>query len=266
MDIQSPFSSLRRLIYGQPSVQEQSAFGSLQSLFQRRAYNTSRGPPPDFRNFSRDLWGKRVIMWGCVAANLGVFYIWWRSQSNPRLNRWLYDNFTLSMRNVQQSRPWTMITAAFSHQDAVHIGFNLLAFTSFAGFLVHMPGLGPIKFSTLIFGSVLGGSLAFLRNDQAESNRFSHRVGLGFSGAVSGLVTAVAAITPWTQVRIWGVLPMPMILMAMGYVAIDTYFMREGGSKIGHDAHLGGAAAGTLWYIFFGRRFGGLLARGGGWR
>lgn len=62
-----------------------------------------------------------------IGANVLVFGGWYLGEStrNTTLLRTLTDNFTLSLRNLKESRPWVLITSAFSHRDLVHIGFNV---------------------------------------------------------------------------------------------------------------------------------------------
>lgn len=62
-----------------------------------------------------------------IGANVLVFGGWYLGEStrNASLLRTLTDHFTLSLRNLKESRPWVLITSAFSHRDLVHIGFNV---------------------------------------------------------------------------------------------------------------------------------------------
>jgi len=84
-------------------------------------------------------------------------------------------------------------------------------------------------------------------------------MGLGFSGAVSGVVTAAALLFPTRKMLLMGIIPMPLWVLGLGYIAYDTYSMDAVDSTVGHDAHIGGAVFGAAFYMVFLRRFGGLL-------
>jgi len=78
---------------------------------------------------------------------------------------------------------------------------------------------------------------------------------LGASGAVSGLLLAFALLFPSHRILIFGVIPVPALVGALGFVAIDLWGLfaqtRGGGIGIGHGAHLGGALCGFLFWASY---------------
>jgi membrane associated rhomboid family serine protease len=170
----------------------------------------------------------------------------------------LQQNFLLSVQNLKEGRFWTLVTSAFSHISPGHLFFNMLAFHQLGQVLVYTTGLKAVRhFGILILGSALAGSTAFLSHEGAMGPHVQ-RVGLGFSAVVSGVVTAAACLMPHQRVLMFGVIPLPLWALGIGYVVYDTYSM-EGDSTVAHDAHIGGAIFGGIWYMLVLRRFGGIL-------
>ena len=78
---------------------------------------------------------------------------------------------------------------------------------------------------------------------------------------MSGLLVAYALTFPRNRIYIFGVIPVPAMAGALGFIALDLWGLfaqtQGGGLAIGHGAHLGGALAGALMYYFYLRdRFG----------
>lgn len=57
--------------------------------------------------------------------------------------------------------------------------------------------------------------------------------------------------------------PVPLWVLTVMYAAVDTYFLDDARSLVGHSAHLGGTVFGAVFYVGFLRRFGGVLGAGG---
>ena len=76
---------------------------------------------------------------------------------------------------------------------------------------------------------------------------------VGASGALSGLLLIYALLFPRHRILVFGIVPVPALLGALAFVAIDIWGLvaqsRGGGLPIGHGAHLGGAACGALYYL-----------------
>jgi membrane associated rhomboid family serine protease len=64
---------------------------------------------------------------------------------------------------------------------------------------------------------------------------------IGASGAVLGLLTAYAIYYPQRQVLIFGLFPMRMRTLVIGYAVISvTFSITGGGGNVSHIVHLGG--------------------------
>ncbi|KAI7302326.1 hypothetical protein KC326_g9001 [Hortaea werneckii] len=209
------------------------------------------------------------------------------NQITPSL---LSDHTTLSHTNLRAGRPWTLLTSAFSHQDPLHFIFNMLSLKAFATILTRIPGIRAPHIIFLATGSALAGSLGFLYHDasrrqtQAQApdtpigrtisgpNRQITRgipgaspVGprssssaLGASGIVLGFGAAATCLAPFTSMSVMFLpVPVPLWVLTAVYAAVDTYFLDDARSPVGHSAHLGGTVFGAVFYLGFLRRFGG---------
>lgn len=165
-----------------------------------------------------------------------------------------------------------MITSSFAHERTEHFVFNMFAMQAFAGSLMMAGGIGigAAHYLALTLGSGIAGSFAFLYQQKQKSAQgerkwgpFGQRgityiaTGLGASGTVMGMSLAAACLTPFKRIMLF-VFPMPMWAAAAIYVAADLYFLDTPESRVGHSAHLGGAAFGAAYYLVFLRRFGGI--------
>ena len=208
-----------------------------------------------------------------IALNTAVFGTWYyaRTTRDGNLLQWLNENFTLSMTNYRAGRYWTLLTSAFSHTDFVHFLFNMFAFRAFGTILSFMPGVGAFHVVSLCLGSAITGSFAFLYQRDLSSppnTKFPGAIvgargvelsALGASGMVMGAGMSATCLMPKAPVSLM-FLPviMPLWVLMGVYVGIDMYFLGDGTSKIGHDAHLGGALYGAAYYLGYLRKYGGV--------
>ncbi|RMX82851.1 hypothetical protein D0869_05753 [Hortaea werneckii] len=220
-----------------------------------------------------------------------------RDDSNPITPSLLSDHTTLSHTNLRANRPWTLLTSAFSHQEPLHFAFNMLSLKAFATILTRIPRIRAPHLIFLATGSALAGSLGFLyhdssrrqNKDQAPDNLIgrtisgsdrqitrgipgarspgveSRRSALGASGMVLGFGAAATCLAPSTSMTVMFLpVPVPLWMLTAVYAAVDTYFLDDARSPVGHSAHLGGTVFGAVFYVGFLRRFGGVLGAGGG--
>lgn len=74
---------------------------------------------------------------------------------------------------------------------------------------------------------------------------------LGASGAIAGLILLFSLLFPRQKILLLGFIPVPAILGAVLFVALDLWGLSAqaegGGLPIGHGAHLGGAFTGLIY-------------------
>ena len=135
--------------------------------------------------------------------------------------------------NIVLTRPWTLLTAIFLHSNLVHLLYNLLGLSLFGLILEDI--LGTKKFLKLFFIAGLVASFASLP--------FYSRV-LGASGAIFGIIGALAILRPKMVIWLYG-MPMPMFIALIIWAAMDIFgvFFPQGTANI---SHLAGLAAGII--------------------
>jgi len=141
-------------------------------------------------------------------------------------------------------RPWTLLTAAFSHFDANHLLFNLIGLWVFGAPV--QARYGPRAMVVLYIAGALCASLAHLALSSSPM--------LGASGAVLALSVVFALTFPQQRLLVWFLLPMPAWLAVGGFVVLDVVGLVGPGDGIAHAAHLGGAAFGAAWWWLTQRR------------
>ena len=95
-------------------------------------------------------------------------------------------------------RPWTIITAFFTHQDFWHIFWNLIIFYWFGQILVEF--LGQRKMYVVYFLGGIAGSLAYFIG--AQFLNFGYGA-LGASAAVNAIVVAAATLMPDYRIHLF---------------------------------------------------------------
>ncbi|MFT5183889.1 MAG: membrane associated rhomboid family serine protease [Flavobacteriales bacterium] len=142
------------------------------------------------------------------------------------------------------SRPWTIITHMFTHIEFWHLFWNMI-WLYFMGSMLS-DRLGDRKMlSTYLLGGI-SGFLAYFIIFNLFSALPTNGIALGASAAVMAVVTTVAAYRPNSKIMLFGVLPLPLWVLAVGFVLKDVMDLQSGNNIGGHLAHLGGAAFGFI--------------------
>ena len=207
-----------------------------------------------------------------IIINTSIFATWYyaKTTNDNKLVKLLRENALLSWSNIKANRYWTLVTAAFSHQDLMHILFNMLALNTFGSVLCMAGGIGvgAPHVAALFIGSALAGSAAFLYQKQPQTDRrwgpfAQHGLAAsptchGASGAVMGFATAATCLAPLMRMSFILIpIGIPMWIMTGGFIAVDWFYLGKN-DLIGRSAHLGGALFGAVYYLAFLRRFGGI--------
>lgn len=141
---------------------------------------------------------------------------------------------------IREHGEWyRFITAGFVHVGLWHLAFNLFTLYSFGPALESR--LGAWGFLILYVGSELSAH-ALTWWLQRTNKRYN---AVGASGAISGVLFGYCLFEPFSLLYLFGVVPIPAYLFAIGFVVISAWFMRDS-HRIAHEAHLGGALGGLL--------------------
>lgn len=142
------------------------------------------------------------------------------------------------------SRPWTFFTSIFLHADFNHLFFNMFALFIFGIYLE--PKISKTNYLLIFFLAGIVGNLGYML-----TNLGSTIPGLGASGAIYGIMGAVAILEPYAIIYL-GFVPMPMIMAAFVWTITEFLGLFAPG-YIAHGAHLAG--------LFIGAAFGFYLRR-----
>ena len=146
------------------------------------------------------------------------------------------------------ARPWILITSMFAHGSLEHLIYNMFALALFGSILESI--IGSRRWLVLYFvsGTVASLAAAFFYPDS-----------LGASGAIFGLLGALAVLRPRMSVWVSGI-PMPMAIAAGVWAAGDLIglFVPSG---IANAAHIGGLVVGLVAGFALRKQFGESLIR-----
>jgi rhomboid protease GluP len=144
-----------------------------------------------------------------------------------------------SLATIGENRWETLVTACFLHDGVLHLGLNMLLLW-LAGPLVER-NLGSARMGTMylaagIAGSALSAVMTWLLRGV--------QVGVGASGAISGLLAA-AFVIGW-RVHGWRGPLTQVMLLVLGFLLAFGLLSRLTGHHIDNAAHIGGAFIGAL--------------------
>ncbi|KAI8898627.1 hypothetical protein BC833DRAFT_614837 [Globomyces pollinis-pini] len=183
-----------------------------------------------------------------ISINTLVFVAW----QFPKCHSFLSKHFTHS---PIKNRPYTMLTATFSHENFLHFTFNMIALNSFLPLFQYSSGISNEQ--TLFF-YLSAGVLSSLGSHLLSVFMPARAIvsSLGASGAIWGLLAACTYLRPQSQLgivflpgvhfRADEVLPLMMLVDAVGLVMRWQTF--------DHAAHLAGAIIGLI-YVPYGIPF-----------
>ena len=137
---------------------------------------------------------------------------------------------------------WQLVTHGFLHVDIGHVFFNCLMLYFYGGMLER--AIGGRRFIVFYAGAMIAGGL--LHSVLGQFQGLNAPV-VGASGAVMGCITAAAMLFPNSQVHLFGIIPIPLWVLAAGMVAFDLLSMADTGGNVAHDVHLAGALIGFLY-------------------
>jgi membrane associated rhomboid family serine protease len=143
-------------------------------------------------------------------------------------------------------KPWTLIFSIFGHFSLNHLFFNML-FLFFSGLMFEQLFGGKKLVILYLIGGVFGNLLELLASQVAPDIFPNHYV-IGASGSIMAIFTAVAIYRPNTPVHLLGIIPIPIYVLALFFLAKDLIGLGSQ-DEIAHFAHLGGAIMGFLGQI-----------------
>lgn len=171
-------------------------------------------------------WIKRLIL-----ANVAVFVL--ETQAPTLINYLALSRLSLLIA------PWTLVTYMFTHAGFQHILWNMLGLF-FLGPRVEVRLGGPRFLGLYFVGGLAGGVLSLALSPTPI---------VGASASIFAVYLAYAMFWPRDRLLIWGILPVPAMVLVVILTLISvlggTGFNIEPG--VAHWAHLGGFVGGYLY-------------------
>lgn len=140
---------------------------------------------------------------------------------------------------------WRLITYQFLHDPAhiFHIVFNLLVLYFMGPILERTWGSKAFLKFYLLAGATGGVIYTIL----ALAKILPAGMMVGASGAIYGVVAAIAVIYPTLRVLLWGVIPMTMVRLVILIIIISLINIAFANNIGGEVAHLTGLAVGFIY-------------------
>ncbi len=151
-----------------------------------------------------------------------------------------FERFKFSVSGIKAGEYHRFLTSAFLHADWSHFLVNMFTLYFFGDFVVQV--FGSSYFLMIYFGGVYVGNVLsyyFHKNDLWYA-------AIGASAGINALVFSFITLSPWRVIWIFAIIPVPAILFALGYLWYTIKGTQDAYSRIGHEAHFGGAIAGVL--------------------
>jgi len=138
--------------------------------------------------------------------------------------------------------PWMFVTSIFLHASPSHLFFNMLALFFFGIYLE--PMIGRTRFAVLFMASGIVGNIGYMLTAPDPLTP-----AIGASGAIYGVIGALTVLAPLTIVFV-SMIPLPMIIVGLGYAFLAYIGLFGGASGIAEGAHLGGMALGAAYGLY----------------
>ncbi len=131
----------------------------------------------------------------------------------------------------------------FSHASVAHLLGNLFALLIFGGILEGV--IGSTRLAWVLIAAGVAGNLAGIGTYYSV---------LGASGAIFGAIGTLIVLRP--LMVIWlDFLPLPMIVLGIGYAVVETIGAIANADHTGHLAHLAGFAVGVVFGLAWRKQF-----------
>lgn len=140
-------------------------------------------------------------------------------------------------------QPWGLFTSLITHVHLDHLFFNMLFLFFAGGMFEQIFGAKKLVICYVLSG-VLGNLFELVVSVLLPDFSPFHIV-IGASGSIMGIFAAVAIYRPQTPIYLFGIVPIPIYVLALFFFAKDLLGIGSEDS-IAHFAHLGGALMGFI--------------------
>ena len=146
--------------------------------------------------------------------------------------------------DVLATRPWSVVTHMFAHQDLWHIAMNMLLL--FWMGRVYHGEVGSRRLLSTYLGGGLAGFAAYFFITNGFKPLQTGTYALGASASVMAIFGALATLRPEMRFNLILFGPVALKHLFWVYVILDYFGLSQGVNAGGNLAHLGGALFGVL--------------------
>ena len=154
----------------------------------------------------------------------------------------------LESRNKEYHR---LISSGLVHGGWLHLFINMFVLYEFGQYIedtyIQLFGvtMGRVNFLLMYVLTIIAGDLP---------TYFKHRnnpgyASVGASGAVSGIVFIYILLQPWSQIYLYGIIPIYSILAGIAYLAYSSWASKKSRDNVDHMAHFYGAIFGLVFTV-----------------
>jgi membrane associated rhomboid family serine protease len=179
-----------------------------------------------------------------VVANV-AFSLW--GFSNTRA----FYRFVFNPVAMRQNNQWDrLITSGFLHANVPHLLINMFVLYQFGSIVERyyqrtFGENGLSMFVLMYVGALVVSEIPSYLKHKANPNFNS----VGASGAVAAVLFAFILYDPWNILLLFFIIPMPAVVLGIGYLWYSAVMARREGQNINHDAHFWGAVFGFVFSI-----------------
>jgi membrane associated rhomboid family serine protease len=166
-----------------------------------------------------------------LAANFAAFLLCYSEGNQLQIPvNILFAHGALYRNAINDGQYWRLFAAGFLHANPIHLILNMICLVSWGGLLEKR--VGPLYFIVIYFCSLFAASVASIHGHPMNY------IGVGASGALSGLVGALLCLFILDKIRLSG-------YFFVGAIGLNSILMANV-PRIDWWSHLGGFAAGLI--------------------
>ena len=143
------------------------------------------------------------------------------------------------------THPWGLITTMFSHFGFFHLLMNMLMLY-FTGKMFEQFFSSKKLLNIYLLGGLAGGILEVTARLVFPALAQGNVHVVGASGSIMAIFMAIAFFRPQMKVMLFGIVPVSLIILAFGFLAMDLFALSSNDSTA-HFAHIGGSLIGILY-------------------
>lgn len=183
-----------------------------------------------------------VVKW-LLIINFGIYIF---AKLVPAVGQYIYEFgvvYPYSFSNIIQV--WRLVTYQFLHDPGHiwHLVFNMIVLYFMGPFVERSFGSRAFLKFYLVCGAAGGIVYTLL----ASAGILEIGPMVGASGAIYGVMAAVAIMFPRMKVLLWGIIPMTMFWLVILVIIMSFLNIAAGENAGGEAAHLSGLAMGFLY-------------------